>query len=761
MKLIIVESPVKIRTIKKYLDDLNVGGEYELFATNGHILDLNTKEFSVTRLSDGTFKGTYEIIKGKKSLVSALKSKVRQANDIYMCQDDDREGEKIAEDIVEVCKIKKYYRVVLLSITRSEIERVFVKKIGIREIDDKIVRAQITRRIIDRIVGYGLSPALNYYFSSNKILSFVKDNKEINIKPNGTGRVIGISLSLLANREKDIRKYKQEGEKITDVVKARYNFGTVFDATGEKLEFSKKDDQLLSKTIVEANSKLHKVYSYNRDIKEVPPYPAFTTAALYSACSYIYDMPSKKTKDILVSLFYSGYITYPRTDNSEISNDAANEIISYLFSEFDESDYGDILKNKRRYKKRRNLFAQEGHEAIRPLFFTKEYEPNNIFNVWNKDSNAAEFGNYHKYVYELIWQRAVSTQLADSVYDVSKVVINAGQYTFTATANDRTTDGWEKYFGDKLKASSKGKGDDDWTDKRVVLPEGLYVGCVLENVEVYSYERKSRSPKRISEGALITQLVTNGIARPSTLHSIVSSLVKKKYVTTNRTLIILTELGMAVSEVTQQYLEWLNDIKAAQDFEKIISLIEKGEINNPDAVIQKYWDKVEEFKREIGYITNTENGDEEPTEKQKEYARKIIDSMDSENKKNINIESIFLTKKEMNKFLNAEVNKGTKEKTNKILGKCPKCNSNSIIEHKDRFACNNRECDFVLWNNNIERFIELFSVKERKNELIRLLLNSSPYSTTLISPKTQLEFKANISLTYNKKYKNWNIEFVN
>ena len=762
MKLILVESPVKIHTINKYLDELGIGNQYELFATVGHISDLDPNSFSVERLNDGTFKAFTKPIRGKGKIISALKSKVANASEIYMCQDDDREGERISQDIVDICKIKKYYRVTLLSITKSEINRVFVEKIGIREIDEKIVLAQTTRRIIDRIIGYGLSPALSYYFSKNKILTFQKDGKEISVKPKGTGRVIGISLGILAKREHDIEKYKETGEYITDVVKSNYTFnGVPFDATGDKLEFLKKDSQKLNKTITEANSKLHKVYDYKPDIKEVPPYPSFTTSSLYSACSYIYDLPARQTKSIAQDLFEAGYINYPRTDRIELSNDASEAIISYLLDSFDESEYGDILKTKRRYKKKKNTFTQDAHEAIRPLYFSKEYEPKNIGKIWNSDSNCSKFNNYHKFVYELIWERAISTQMIDSVYDVSKVTISAGDYTFVANANNRVTNGWEKYYGDKLHASNKGKGDDDWQDRRVILPAGLSVGLVLEDKQVYSYEKHSRSPKRISEGALITQLVTNGIARPSTLHTITSSLTKKKYVTVNRTLLMPTELGMSVYEATEQYLSWVNNIKDAQNFEKIISLIENGEFANTDELIQLYWDKVEEFKEEIGYISFDNGEDREPSEDQKNYAQKIIDRLSDEERKKLDVELIFSSRKEMSKFLDFETNKQKKEIKDRIVGKCPKCDNVSIVEYEKNYKCHNRQCDFILWKNNVEKFMKSFSVKEKENDFVKKLLSGDETEMVLVSPNTHSDFKEKLSIEYNKKYKNWNIKIGN
>jgi DNA topoisomerase I len=758
MKLIIVESPVKVRTINKYLKQLGILDDYFVFATAGHILDLDPKKYSVHKNEDGSFTGDVIPIHGKGKIISELKRLVSKATEIYMCQDDDREGERISYDIVDVCSIKKYYRVVLLSITMNEIKRAFEEKVGVRLIDEKIVTAQKARRLIDRVIGYGLSPAIAYYFSKNKILSYKHKDEEITVKPNGTGRVIGISLGILAKRQEDIEKYKEQGEYITDVVVARYSYnGVSFDAKGTKLEYLKKDSDQLSRTLTEANNKLHRVYDYKPDTKEIPPYPAFTTSTLYSACSYLHDLPPHETKKITQDLFETGYITYPRTDSPELCNEASEAIITFLIGSFDETEYGDILKVKRKYKRKKSAFAQEAHEGIRPLYFSDAYEPNQIKHIWDNDKNCTEFNNYHKFVYELIWYRAISTQLVDSVYDISKITISAGEYTFVANARNRITDGWERYYGDILHASDKGKGDEDWITDRVVLPTDVYVGLVLEDRSVESYEKHSRSPKRISEGGLITQLVTNGVARPSTLHTISQSLKKKKYIVSNKTLLTPTDLGMAVYSVTENYLSWINNIKDAQNFEKVIEEIEAGGITDVDEVINIYWEKVEEFKSDINYVS-LEN--REPTKDQIDFAEKMIKQMSEADLAEVNRDLIFSSQKEMSAFLNTEANKHKKELSERVIGVCPKCDKKSIISDEKLFRCYNRQCDFIVWNNSVDGFIERFQAKVERVELITKLLNEPIVELPLIGSKSNEPFDGKLNLSFNKDYKSWGVSFM-
>jgi len=761
MNLITVESPIKANTIRKYLKQLGLEKDFKIFATAGHITELPKKDFAVYRDEKGHFTSNFIIPSSKKKIVSELKSLVKQSKKVYMCQDDDREGERISHDIVEICNIKEYYRVTLLSITLSEIRRAFLEKHGIRLIDEKIVLAQRTRRIIDRIIGYGLSPALSYYFQKNKILSFKKDGRHESAEIAGTGRVIGNSLAYLAKREEDIQKYKERGEIKTDVVKVKYSYnGVTFFATGNNLEFMKKDSETLNRVIAEANSKLHKVYDYQPNIKEVAPYPAFMTSTLYSACSYNYDLLPSQTKKIAQDLFYTGYITYPRTDNEELSNEASEEIISYLMEVLDETEHDDVLKVKRKYKKKKKSFSQDAHEGIRPAFFKEEFSPDKISHVWSNDKNCEKFGNYHKFVYSLIWYRAISTQLIDSVYDVSKIIISAGEYHFFAFAKNRIQDGWERYFGDVLHASDKGRGDDDWRGDPVVIPTNVYVGLVLEDREVFSLEKTSRAPKRISEGALINYLVSNGIARPSTLHTVSKSLVQKKYATSNKTILTPTDIGMAVYEVTEKYLPWINNTKDAQDFEKIIELIEKGDIINVDEVIDVYWSKVEEFKKEIGYLSYDEREDGEPSPEQKEFAKTLFAKLDKEEQLKIDFDFLLSSRKAISKFISNEVNKQKKSLKDRIIGVCPKCDKKTVITDKKCFRCYNRECDFIVWYNSLDSFISRFKVNATKDELMSQILKKNTLELSLVSPRTSEPYKSKVHLAYNPDYKSWNISFL-
>lgn len=596
--IIIVESPVKTIKITQILNSLNFKN-FQVIATGGHLSNLKEEDlYKTISLKDGKFKGNFQILPNKKRIIDRIKNSITKDTDVYICADDDREGEKIADDVVVLCKIKKYYRVVFTEITQKAINSSIVERHNIRLIDEQIVLAQWTRRMIDFIIGFGFSPLISYYFNKNNILEYLnKGKRENKVKPKGIGRIIAMALSILAERQKEIEIYNETEHLPTNIVVADYKYEDIpFRATGNGLEFKQNQATEMNHAISTAEYKIHRVYERTREIEEIPPYPAFTTPILYSACSYLLEMPSSTSKKIAQDLYENGFINYPRTDSINLSNEASEEIIAYLDKKFTGNDNDDILRTKRKYKKR-NKFSQEAHEAIRPTIFKEKYEPENIKRLWKTLSETKNFTNSHFLMYRLIWYRAICTQLKNSEYDRSKVTIKAGDYSFIVRANERYKDGWEKHYGDFLKDTNKEADTSDWKSKRVVIPKNLIKGTILEDIKISSREKPKRAPSRISEGGLITMLTNLGVSRPSTLHTIVQSLVDKKYVEFQKTLLCPTDLGMEVYKVITTHLDWLSNVDDAREFESTIKEIEEGNITDAHGELMKYWDRVEEFKK--------------------------------------------------------------------------------------------------------------------------------------------------------------------
>ena len=618
MNLVIVESPVKTKTIKSILETLGVHKDFDIIGTSGHVTNLDEKDLGV-KLIDGKFEAEFKPIKEKEYVLDLIKKKLKYVNPktdkIFICTDDDREGERIAEDIVHLCQIKDYLRVTFREITPVAIKKALIERDGVREIDYKISLAQWVRRIIDRVTGYGLSPAVKHYFQYNNKISYKDETGETKqLLPKGVGRVLSLALNVIAKRQKLIDNYDEVGATITDVVLANYKYADIgFSAIASKLEFTKEESTKRAEIINSLNYKIHRVYSKSREIAPEPPPSALITQSLLTSASFLYELSPKKTTSIAKDLYEMGYINYPRTDTINLSDSVANRIIEYLLATVEESKHSDILLKPRVYKaKKENV--QNAHEAIRPSIFAKteditiseikEYSPDNIKNVWAKNPMTKDFDEHHFLIYELIWIRAICTQFKNAEYDVSKIEIKAGEYTFEAKSNDRVYDGWEQYQGDLIKNSTY--TGEDVIKKRVVIPSSLSVNTIIEEAEVTFYEKKSKSPKRISEGGLINMLSNLNVARPSTLHTYSSLLVDKEYAKSLKTYLVPTDLGMELNSFTESHLEWLIDEKKAKEFEKTITKIETGKITEVNSLIKYYWDLVNEFREQVGYQLLTE-----------------------------------------------------------------------------------------------------------------------------------------------------------
>lgn len=612
MNLVIVESPLKTKTINSILKTLGIDKEFDIVGSGGHVCSLDDNSLGV-KLVNGEFIAESKPMKTKTHIIEKIKNKLKYVNPqtekIFICTDDDREGERIAEDLVQICKIKTYFRVTFREITPIAIKKALVEREGIRLIDDKILLAQWARRVIDRIVGYGLSPAVTHYFSKNNKISYKDENGDVKqLLPKGVGRVISLALNIIAKRQNLIDTYNEDGATVTDVILANYKYSDLgFSAIASKLEFSKDESNKRDEIINSLNYKIHRVYSKTRDIESKPPPSALTTQDLLTSASFLYELNPKKTAKISKDLYEMGYINYPRTDSVNLSNTVSAVIIEYLLATTEEANHSDILLKPRIYKTKKSN-VQNAHEAIRPSIFSAEnitikdindYSPENIKNIWAKNELTKDYDEFHFLLYELIWIRAVCTQYKNSEYDVSKIEIKAGDYTFEAKSNDRVYDGWERYNGDLIRSSTY-TGEEN-KERRVVIPSTLSINTIIEDVEVTYYGKKSKAPKRISEGELIKMLSNLNVARPSTLHTYSDILTQKEYIKSLKTILVPTDLGIELNNFTLNHLEWLLDEKKAKEFEKTITKIETGKLKDAYGLVKSYWDLVNDFRKEVGY----------------------------------------------------------------------------------------------------------------------------------------------------------------
>ncbi|MGA1846682.1 type I DNA topoisomerase [Deferribacter abyssi] len=539
--LVIVESPAKARTIEKYL-----GKDFKVMASIGHVKDLPENELGVD--VDKDFKPKYKIIKGKKKIIDALKKEAEKSDVVYLAPDPDREGEAIAWHIAEEIKKKNF------NIKRVEFHEITKKGIseGIsnpKEINLKRVNAQQSRRILDRLVGYLVSPLLwkplKYGLSA--------------------GRVQSVALRLICEREEEIEKFVPKEYHLVDglfligdnSIKARLEKkdGKKFEIPDEETVNKIKEEVLKSAFVV---SKVDR-----KEAKQSAPLP-FITSTLQQEAVRKLGFSAKKTMIIAQQLYEGvglgkegpvGLITYMRTDSTRISEDAKSEARNYIIDKFGEKYVGNL-----RIKKSGTKNVQDAHEAIRPTSVLREPEL------------VKEFLSNDQYkLYKLIWERFVASQMAPAKYDRSIIEISDGIYTFVARGKILTFDGFMKLY-----TEGKDNGDEEGENGLIV---DVKVNEKAALKEITSKQMFTTPPPRYTEATLVKTLEQKGIGRPSTYATIISTIVERGYVTIKDKKFYPTELGRIVNSLLISNFPKIFDIKFTANMEKDLDEIEKGKVD--------------------------------------------------------------------------------------------------------------------------------------------------------------------------------------
>tara|TARA_B110000003_G_scaffold269780_1_gene301281 strand:- start:1649 stop:4129 length:2481 start_codon:yes stop_codon:yes gene_type:complete len=472
--LVIVESPAKAKTIEKFL-----GKDFKVESSFGHIADLPSKELGVN--VDGDFKPKYEVSADKKTVVSKLKSLAKKAEVVWLASDEDREGEAIAWHLAESLKLdkSKTKRIVFHEITKGAIENAVKNP---RSIDYNLVDAQQARRVLDRIVGYELSPVL-----WRKVKGGLS-----------AGRVQSVSVRLIVEREREIRGFKSES---TFRVDAEFTTlkGQVFKAKLPKTFNSEVD----AKGFLEKNIKaVFSISSLEKKPAKKSPAAPFTTSTLQQEAARKLYFSVSKTMNMAQRLYEAGLITYMRTDSVNLSQEARSSAAQEI-----SSSYGESYSKPRNFKGK-SKGAQEAHEAIRPTNFS-------IHSV-NIERDQAR-------LYDLIWKRAISSQMSDAQLERTNVKINSSSHDEIFTANGEVIK-----FDGFLKVYLEG------TDEENQEQEGMLPAMVLNesliNNHVTATQRFSRPPYRFTEASLVKKLEELGIGRPSTYAPTISTIQNRKYV---------------------------------------------------------------------------------------------------------------------------------------------------------------------------------------------------------------------------------------
>ncbi|MEH6537855.1 MAG: type I DNA topoisomerase [Psychroserpens sp.] len=472
--LVIVESPAKAKTIEKFL-----GKDFKVESSFGHIADLPSKELGVD--VEGDFKPKYEVSKDKKDVVKKLKDLAKKAEMVWLASDEDREGEAIAWHLAETLGLDKTKtkRIVFHEITKSAIQKAIENPRGI---DYDLVDAQQARRVLDRIVGYELSPVL-----WRKVKGGLS-----------AGRVQSVSVRLIVEREREISGFKPTGSYRIDAEFSNED-GQTFKAKLPK-NFSTKEEAY---KFLESNASANfKVASLEKKPAKKSPAAPFTTSTLQQEASRKLGFSVSRTMSNAQRLYEAGLITYMRTDSVNLSDEARNGAQAEI-----ETAFGSQFSKPRKYKGK-SKGAQEAHEAIRPTDFKK---------------HSADVERDQARLYDLVWKRAIASQMSDAQLERTNVKIEASTHNETFTANGEVIT-----FEGFLKVYLEGTDDED-TEQEGMLP-AMKVNETLLNSYITATERFSRPPYRYTEASLVKQLEELGIGRPSTYAPTISTIQNRNYV---------------------------------------------------------------------------------------------------------------------------------------------------------------------------------------------------------------------------------------
>ncbi|HBE73005.1 MAG TPA: type I DNA topoisomerase [candidate division Zixibacteria bacterium] len=543
-KLVIVESPAKARTIGKYL-----GREYSVISSMGHVRDLPSSKLGVDLKKD--FQPTYVPIKGKAKVLAQIKAAAAKAERIFIATDPDREGEAIAWHIAAEIedkgrKARKVQRAMFYEITKESVAKAIAHP---GKIDQKKVDAQQARRILDRLVGYQVSPFL--WKTVRRGLS--------------AGRVQTVALRLICEREGEIKGFKPQ-EYWTLAARLQGGDDGPFEASLSKIDDKKpaiRDQASSGRIVSELGSLAFSVAGVDTRDKKRHPYPPFITSTLQQAAYRGLGFSAKKTMSVAQQLYEGielgdegavGLITYMRTDSVRMAPEAAAAARAFISAHFG-AEY--LPPEPRHYRSRKS--AQEGHEAIRPT--AADRTPESVGRFLTPDQLK---------LYGLIWSRFLACQMASAVYSVRSADIRAGRFLFRASGSRLAFNGFLAAYGVQ-------EDDSDQYAESKDLPK-LEPGESLKLLELLPKQHFTEPPPRFNEASLIKALEAAGIGRPSTYAVIISTIIDREYATKERGPLEPTELGMVVNKILTEKFPHVFQVQFTADMESELDKIEQGKL---------------------------------------------------------------------------------------------------------------------------------------------------------------------------------------
>ncbi len=645
--LVIVESPAKVKTIKKFL-----GTNYVVMASNGHVRDLPKSSLGIDVEHD--FEPKYITIRGKGDILAALRKEVKKADKVYLATDPDREGEAIAWHLLIALKLedKKVYRISFNEITKNAI-KTSIKEA--REIDMSLVDAQQARRALDRIVGYKISPLL-----------WAKVKRGLS-----AGRVQSVALRIIADREEEINAFvpeeywtldahlKVEGEKKPLVAK--------FHGT-EKKKITIRSKQKMEQIVAELEDAEFSVTEVKKSerVKKAPL--PFTTSTLQQEASKVLNFATQKTMRIAQQLYEAGFITYLRTDSTRISKEADASARDYIAEVYGASYVSKAEKSKDDGKK-----IQDAHEAIRPTDVTRT--PAVL-----KDSLARDQFR----LYQLIWKRFVASRMNSAKYETTAIKIGAKEYRFTVATSKLVFEGFRTVYTES----------DEEKEENNVLARSIDKDSKLIKDTFDTKQHFTQPPAHFTEAALVKTLEELGIGRPSTYAPTISTIIARRYVAKENKNLYLTEIGEVVNNIMKQSFPSIVDVTFTANMEGLLDMVAEGKVDWK-TVISNFYPDLEEAVQIA----------EKEQEKVK-IADEVTDVICEECGRNMVIKY-----GPHGKFLACPGFpdcRNTKPYLEKAGIACPNCGKDVIIRKTKKgrkyFGCeDNPNCDFMSWQKPSEK----------------------------------------------------------
>lgn len=658
--LVIVESPAKAKTISKYL-----GKNYIVKASMGHVRDLPKSQLGVDVEND--FEPKYITVRGKGDLLKDLRDASKKVKRIYLAADPDREGEAIAWHLAHYLKVAldQECRVVFNEITKQAVKEAFKKP---RKINMDLVHAQQARRVLDRLVGYGISPLL-----------WKKVRKGLS-----AGRVQSVAVKLILDREKEIRAFVPEeywtvtahllAEKDEPFVAKFYGYGK------QKLEL--KSEQEVQELLAAMKGKRFIVEEVKKTDRKRNPSLPFITSTLQQEAARKCNFRAQKTMSIAQQLYEGidlggkqgtiGLITYMRTDSTRISPTAQEEAKQYIAEKFGPS----YLPSSPRVTKTK-AGAQDAHEAIRPT---------SIFRTPDDLKGSLSRDQYR--LYKLIWERFVASQMASAILDVITADIRVGEALFRATGSKVKFPGFMKVYVEGNDDNKKEKEED------VIIPP-LEPGQVVKKKKVDPKQHFTQPPPRYTEARLVRALEEQGIGRPSTYAPTLDTIQKRGYVLLEEKKFVPSELGEIVIELMSEFFPEILNVEFTANMEQDLDLVEDGEINWI-TILDRFYGK---FKERLSFaeseMAEVELQDEMSDEVCEKCGRPMVFKHGRFGK--------FLA---CSGFPDCRNAKPILKSTGVT---CPTCHQGEVVERKSKkarlfFGCSRYpDCDFVSWDRPVNR----------------------------------------------------------